>query len=165
MGIHISLSWLTSSCCVLQQLEKRLCEIRIVTPMAHLNAGHHRLYRRQQRRCHNYSCGTTAMEKLTWSHAKIWIVPHDDHLHPYHYSRTTHLFPDSCLLWRMDTSALSYNILRMDEACFMHEGMFNTHNSHLWAQDDPHAVHEYGYQVHFSVSCHGPPTCYLKICF
>jgi hypothetical protein len=23
--------------------------------------------------------------------------------------------------------------------------------SHLWAQDNPHAVHEYGYEVHFIV--------------
>jgi hypothetical protein len=34
----------------------------------------------------------------------------------------------------------------------MHEGVFNIHNSHLWAQDNPHAIHKYGYQVHFSVN-------------
>jgi hypothetical protein len=33
----------------------------------------------------------------------------------------------------------------------MHEGVFNIHNSPLWAQDNPHAIHEYGYQAHFIV--------------
>jgi hypothetical protein len=32
------------------------------------------------------------------------------------------------------------------------EGVFNVHNSHLWARDNPHAIRERGYQVRFSVS-------------
>jgi hypothetical protein len=32
------------------------------------------------------------------------------------------------------------------------EGVFNVHNSHLWARDNPHAIRECGYQVRFSVN-------------
>jgi hypothetical protein len=45
-----------------------------------------------------------------------------------------------------------HNILRTDEACFSREGVFNVHNSHLWARDNPHAIRERVYQVRFSVS-------------
>jgi hypothetical protein len=45
-----------------------------------------------------------------------------------------------------------HNILWTDEVCFTHEGVFNVHNSYLWAQDNLHAVCEHRYQVHFSIS-------------
>jgi hypothetical protein len=45
-----------------------------------------------------------------------------------------------------------HNILWTDEACFTREGVFNVHNSQLWARDNPHAMRERGYQVRFSVS-------------
>jgi hypothetical protein len=34
----------------------------------------------------------------------------------------------------------------------MCEGVFNVDNSHLWAYNNPHAIHKGGYQVCFSVS-------------
>jgi hypothetical protein len=46
----------------------------------------------------------------------------------------------------------SHNILWTDEACFTRDGVFNVHNSHLWARDNPHAIRKRGYQVRFSVS-------------
>jgi hypothetical protein len=45
-----------------------------------------------------------------------------------------------------------HNILWTDETCFTHEGVFNVHNSHFWAWDNPHAIREHGCQVRFSVS-------------
>jgi hypothetical protein len=45
-----------------------------------------------------------------------------------------------------------HKILWRDEACFTREGVFNVHNSHLWARDNPHAIRERGYQVRFNVS-------------
>jgi hypothetical protein len=44
-----------------------------------------------------------------------------------------------------------HNILWSDEACFTREGVFNVHNSHVWARDNTHAIRERGYQVRFSV--------------
>jgi hypothetical protein len=43
-----------------------------------------------------------------------------------------------------------YNILWAD-TCFMHEGTFSNHNSHLWAWTNGHAFCKCGYQVCFSV--------------
>jgi hypothetical protein len=45
-----------------------------------------------------------------------------------------------------------HNILWAGEAFSTHEGVFNVHNSHLWARDNPHAIRERGYQVRLSVS-------------
>jgi hypothetical protein len=45
-----------------------------------------------------------------------------------------------------------HNILWRNEVCFMFEGVFNVHNTHLWPWDNPHATHECGYQVCFIIS-------------
>jgi hypothetical protein len=42
------------------------------------------------------------------------------------------------------------HILSSDEAAFTREGVFNSHNSHLWAQNNPHVTRERGHQVHWS---------------
>jgi hypothetical protein len=80
-------------------------------------------------------------------------------MHPYHYS---HICFQTIVLhgfnfangYDINTLAdeLFLHILWTDEACFTREGVFNVHNSHLWAQDNPHAIRERGYQVRFSVS-------------
>jgi hypothetical protein len=43
------------------------------------------------------------------------------------------------------------SILWTDEACLTREGVFTVHKSRLWARDKPHAIHEDGYHVRFSV--------------
>jgi hypothetical protein len=45
-----------------------------------------------------------------------------------------------------------HNILWADKACFTCEAVFCVHNSHLWAWDNPHTIHECVYQVHFTIS-------------
>lgn len=42
------------------------------------------------------------------------------------------------------------NIIWTDESKFSHEGIFNRHNSHFWAQQNPHLVRERGFQNKFS---------------
>jgi hypothetical protein len=44
------------------------------------------------------------------------------------------------------------NILFTDEACFTHDGVNNTRNSHLWDHDNPHSIVESNYQHCFSIS-------------
>jgi hypothetical protein len=39
------------------------------------------------------------------------------------------------------------HILWSDKAAFTREGVFNSHNSHLWAQNNPHVTREWGHQV------------------
>jgi hypothetical protein len=45
-----------------------------------------------------------------------------------------------------------HKILWTDKACFTREGVFIVHNNHIWAWDNPHAIREHGYKVHFSIS-------------
>jgi hypothetical protein len=44
------------------------------------------------------------------------------------------------------------HILWSDEAAFTHEGIFNSHNSNLWAQPNPHVTREWGHQVHWGIN-------------
>jgi hypothetical protein len=100
--------------------------------------------------------------ELGLSQPRVLEVLHGDQLHPYHYSRSAHLVPDDRPLrmqfceWLRHRYAADkfflHNILWTDEACFTREGVFNVHNSHLWARDNPHAIRERGCQVCFRVS-------------
>jgi hypothetical protein len=38
------------------------------------------------------------------------------------------------------------------EVAFTHEGDFNSHNSHLWAQHNPHVTREWGHKVCWSIN-------------
>ena len=43
-------------------------------------------------------------------------------------------------------------IIWSDESTFTRDGVFNTHNSHHWADQNPHVFREYGHQRKFSVN-------------
>jgi hypothetical protein len=43
-------------------------------------------------------------------------------------------------------------ILWTDEGRFTRGGVFNVHNNHLWAGNNPHAIREYGNETRFGVS-------------
>jgi hypothetical protein len=43
-------------------------------------------------------------------------------------------------------------LLTTDESGFTREGIFNVHNTHLWAQENPHAVREHNFQQEFSLN-------------
>jgi hypothetical protein len=99
--------------------------------------------------------------ELGLSQLRVLEVLHNDQLYPYHYFRSAHLFPDNHSLWMQfwewlrhqhAADELFLQILWTDEACFTREGVLNVYNSHLWAQDNPHAIRERGYEVRFSVS-------------
>ncbi|RZC42533.1 DDE 3 domain containing protein [Asbolus verrucosus] len=47
---------------------------------------------------------------------------------------------------RLDTST------RRHEAGFTKEGVFNAHNTHVWADENPHAVREHNFQHEFSLN-------------
>ena len=42
-------------------------------------------------------------------------------------------------------------MLFSDEAFFTREGIFNTHNAHMWAEENPHATQRRAAQTRFSV--------------
>ena len=51
--------------------------------------------------------------------------------------------------WQVRVASLS---LFTDESRFNHDDVNNTHNSHVWADDNPHATVESNFQQRFSVN-------------
>ncbi|GFW87793.1 DUF4817 domain-containing protein [Trichonephila clavipes] len=55
--------------------------------------------------------------------------------------------------WKMCyESPFPDEVLFSDEASFTREGIFNTHNDHIWAVENPHAIRRRAAQIRFSVN-------------
>jgi len=53
-------------------------------------------------------------------------------------------------------------VLLMDEACFIRKGIFKHHNSHVWAEANPHAASAHCHQQCFVVNiCAGTVNDFL----
>ena len=95
-------------------------------------------------------------------HVLVWEVLRDQQLHPFHLQRVHALLPEDYPLrvafaqWYLQQTALQpefpSRVLFTDEACFARDSVFNMHNAHVWAAANPHASHEHGHQVRFSVN-------------
>jgi len=79
-------------------------------------------------------------------------------MYPYHVQRGQHLGPgdfaerlEFCK-WLNGSRQLHRYILFTDEAQFNRDGLNNTHKSHLWADENPHATAESNFQQRFSVN-------------
>lgn len=83
-----------------------------------------------------------------------------ENLHPYHFIRVQALEPRDpplrvqfCRLIRqLDRSDFLKTILWTDESTFTRDGVFNIHNEHYYAAENPHLVHECSHQVRFKVN-------------
>ncbi|XP_063931273.1 uncharacterized protein LOC135143347 [Zophobas morio] len=83
-------------------------------------------------------------------------------LHPYHYTRVQHLRPTDYprrvhfAQWFLRQNELnpdfSRRILFTDECSFSREGMFNAHNWHFWAHENPHLTRVRAYQERFTIN-------------
>jgi len=79
-------------------------------------------------------------------------------MYPYHVQRVQHLGPgdfaerlEFCK-WFSGSRELHRYILFTDEWQFIRDGVSNTHNSHMWADENPHANVESNFQQRFSVN-------------
>ena len=79
-------------------------------------------------------------------------------MYPYHVQRVQQLGPgdfaqrlEFCK-WLNDSRQLHRYSLFSDEAQFNRDGVNNTHNSHVWADENPHATVESNCQQRFSVN-------------
>jgi len=79
-------------------------------------------------------------------------------MYPYHVQRVQHLRPgdfaqrlEFCK-WLNGSCQLHCYILFNDEAQFNGDGVNNTHNSHVWTDEGPHAIVESNFQLRFSVN-------------
>lgn len=83
-------------------------------------------------------------------------------LHPYHLQRVQLLLPadyparERFARWYLDQCCQDAHfpsyVLMTDEAYFTREGMFNYHNVHLWAGENPHGIRPHAAQHRFSVN-------------
>ena len=87
---------------------------------------------------------------------QVWWVMHEQCLYPYHIQRVQGLVPrdyprrlEFCV-WFMNQINVNPNfaaqIFYTDEAQFSTRGLFNTHNSHVWAEENPHEIRSRGDQ-------------------
>jgi hypothetical protein len=89
--------------------------------------------------------------ELGLSQWSVLKVLHYNQVYPYHYSWST--FPDDSPLRMQSFKWLQHehtadelflhNILWTNNVCCTCEGVFNIHNSHLWAWYNPHAICEH----------------------
>lgn len=100
--------------------------------------------------------------QLGISHWTVWKVLHDENLHPYHTLQVQELLEgdkpqraEFCrlLLERdLDDRTFLERILWTDEFIFTRDGVFNSHNAHTWAAENPHVVKPTHMQRRFSVN-------------
>lgn len=99
------------------------------------------------------------------SHSTVWRILHEMLLYPYHIQRVQALeegdFPlraQFCDWFEEQRVAVHYfekKILFTDEAGFTKNGIFNFHNNHEWAAENPHAIVRRGHQHRFSLNVWG----------
>ena len=92
-------------------------------------------------------------------HTKVCRTLHVVGTYPYHVQRVQHLLgpgdfaegPEFCE-WLNGSRQLHRYILFTDEAQFNRDGVNNVHNSHVWADENPHATVQSNFQLRFSVN-------------
>lgn len=96
------------------------------------------------------------------SPSTTWRVLKDESMHPFHVQRVQELtqrdFPRRMdfARWYLQKNTLNPDfgatVLFTDECTFTRDGTFNTHNSHQWADVNPHASSTHAYQRRFSIN-------------
>jgi len=95
--------------------------------------------------------------RLRVPHTRVWRILHAEGMCPYHVQRVQHLGPgdfahrlEFCK-WLHGSRQLHRYVLFTDEAQFNRGGV-NTHNSHVWADENSHATVESNFPLRFSVN-------------
>jgi len=89
---------------------------------------------------------------------RVWRTLHTEGMYPYHVQQGQHLrlgdFAERLEFCKLlnGSRQLHRYILFTNEAQFNRDGLNNTHNSHVWAGENPHATVESNFQLRFSVN-------------
>ena len=96
------------------------------------------------------------------NHLTVWRTLKDNRLHPFHFQKVQGLLEQDCApriqfcRWVLEKQLADEkfleNVLFTDEAYFTRDGLFNTHNFHIWQRQNPHAIHQNKHQYRFSVN-------------
>lgn len=99
---------------------------------------------------------------LGLSQSQVWRTLHRQQLYPFHFQRVQALNPtdfprrrEYCHLFLNNVTqndSFLKSVLFTDECSFSRDGMFNTHNLHYWADENPHVTWPHAYQQRFSVN-------------
>lgn len=99
---------------------------------------------------------------LNVSYVIVWKILVDFLLHPYHIQKVQALLPRDFPMrlnfchWYLQRLAqnpqFASTVLFTDEANFSRNAIQNSHNNHLWAEENPHAITETRFQHQFSVN-------------
>lgn len=84
------------------------------------------------------------------NHTTVHQILADEHLYPYHMTKVQALHPEDYnnrilyCEWLLEKQRIDNNfaekVLWTDEAIFTRDGVFNCHNLHEWAVENPHAA-------------------------
>lgn len=96
------------------------------------------------------------------SQSSSWRTLNDMGMYPFHKQKVQELLPrdfeprvDLCQ-WYLRKYQENNNfpelILFSDEACFTRNGIFNVHNAHIWADENPHSTHVASFQHQFKTN-------------
>lgn len=98
----------------------------------------------------------------TVSHQTVWRTLKEQYLYPYHKHGVQALLPRDLAnrvgfcKWYLkkveEDPMFDQQILFTDEANFSRNAIQNSHNNHLWAEENPHAIIETHFQYQFSVN-------------
>ena len=96
------------------------------------------------------------------SHWYVLKLLNKNHFHPYHFTQVQALEEndfaprEEFCRWLLNSDIEQYHffkrILWTDESLFTREGVFNTHNMHHWATENPHASRQSSFQRRFKVN-------------
>lgn len=100
--------------------------------------------------------------EMNTSNATVWRVLHDEKLYPFHLQKVHSLEPRdyprrvACSRWFLHKLADDPDFLKKvmftDESSFNRDGIFNSRNSHVWAEENPHKIIQKGNQNRFSIN-------------
>lgn len=154
---------------VIRDADRRLRETGNINPAPDMNRGRPRLREPNLEEnvlnmiTENPQTSIRSISRNTGaSKSVVHRIVKEDGLHPYHKTRVQNLLEEdyphrvAFCEWLLDKHRRNpnfiSNVLWTDEATFTRNGIFNYHNEHFWAHENPHMVHESNYQVRFSVN-------------
>lgn len=107
----------------------------------------------------------TIANELHVSVDTVWQVLHTENLYPYHFQRVQALMRGDfaprmqfCQWFERKIDAnpnFVSSFFFTDEAQFDRKGVFNFHNQHTWARENPHAIIQSNHQHRFSLNVWG----------
>ena len=96
------------------------------------------------------------------NHVSVWQVLKEQQLHPYHLQKVQALSPIdfppriNFSRWFVHRCRLQPQfpryVLFTDEATFNREGILNSRNNHIWADENPHTIRQSKFQHKFGIN-------------